>query len=232
MNNFSKKSAAIILAAGIGSRMGCEKAKQTIEIFGKSVLKHTLLAFDRADCVDEIVVVCRENEQCFVNKELHEISKASRSVIGGKCRAESAFLGFSAISSDVEYVLVHDAARCLVTPEEIDSVAKAAYEFGAATASLAVADTIKLCENGMTVKTVPRNNLRSMQTPQAFFVKLYAQALQKVGMLDETITDDNTLLEKIGISSYCVDTLPTNIKITTSHDLELAEFILSKRKGI
>ena len=80
MSNLSNKTAAIILAAGIGSRMGCEKTKQTIEIAGKSVLKHTLLAFEASERVDEIVVVCRENEFDFVNKELHGTSKPKRVV--------------------------------------------------------------------------------------------------------------------------------------------------------
>lgn len=231
MSNLSNKTAAIILAAGIGSRMGCEKTKQTIEIAGKSVLKHTLLAFEASERVDEIVVVCRENEFDFVNKELHGVSKPKRVVKGGKCRAESAFFGFNALSKDVEHLLIHDAARCLITPAEIDKVADAAYEFGAATASLPISDTVKLCDNGKTVKTVPRGNLRSMQTPQAFSRKIYSKAIE-TATLDETVTDDNMLVEAIGVSSYCVDTLPTNIKITTSYDLELAEFILSKRKEI
>ena len=231
MSNLSNKTAAIILAAGIGSRMGCEKTKQTIEIAGKSVLKHTLLAFEASERVDEIVVVCRENEFDFVNKELHGVSKPKRVVKGGKCRAESAFFGFNALSKDVEHLLIHDAARCLITPAEIDKVADAAYEFGAATASLPISDTVKLCDNGKTVKTVPRGNLRSMQTPQAFSRKIYSKAIE-TATLDETVTDGNMLVEAIGVSSYCVDTLPTNIKITTSYDLELAEFILSKRKEI
>ena len=232
MSNLSNKTAAIILAAGVGSRMGANKTKQTIEIEGKSILKHTLLAFESARLIDDIVIVCRENELDFVNKELREIYKSTRVVIGGKCRAESAFLGFSAVASDVEYVLIHDAARCLITSEEIDNVANACYSFGAATASVPVSDTVKRCEDKKIVETVPRGNLRLMQTPQAFSREIYAKAIENASALDETITDDNMLVENIGIFPHCVDTLPTNIKITTSYDLELAEFILSKRKGI
>ena len=232
MSVLSNKTAAVILAAGVGSRMGCETTKQRIEIAGKSVLKHTLLAFEGAKNVHEIVVVCRENEFDFVNNELHGICKPARVVKGGKCRAESAFLGFGALSSDVEYLLVHDAARCLITPEEIDKVADAIYNFGAATASVRVSDTLKLCEGGKIVKTVPRDNLRAMQTPQGFSKKIYAEAIAASGTLDETVTDDNMLVEGIGVHPFCVDTSTSNIKITTSHDLELAEFILSKRKGI
>lgn len=231
MSNLSNLTAAIILAAGVGSRMGCEKTKQTIEIAGKSVLKHTVLAFDKAKSVDEIIVVCRKNETEFVNKELQNTKKKTSVIIGGKNRAESAIFGFRAISDDVKYVLIHDAARCLITPDEIDSVAEACYRFGAATASQEVSDTVKLCQDKKIIKTVPRRNLRLMQTPQAFSTEIYAKAIENAAALDETVTDDNMLVENIGISPYCVDTLPTNIKITTSYDLELAEFILSKRKG-
>ena len=232
MSNSSNKTSAIILAAGVGSRMGCEKTKQTIEIEGKSILAHTLLAFDRAKCIDEIIVVCRENELDFVNKELHCIVKPAKAVKGGKFRAESAAFGFCSVGSDVSYVLIHDAARCLITTEEIENVAAACYTFGAATASVPVTDTIKLCEGDKISKTVPRDKLRIVQTPQAFSRQIYEKALAAAGTLDETVTDDNMLVEGIGVYPHCVDTLPTNIKITTRYDLELAEFILSRRKGI
>ena len=232
MSNLSNKTAAIVLAAGVGSRMGGDKTKQTIEIAGKSILKHALLAFDDANTIDDIVIVCREGEVDFVNKELQGITKHTRVVIGGKCRAESAFRGFSAVASDVGYILIHDAARCLITPGEIDRVATACYDFGAATASVPVSDTVKRCDGMKIIETVPRNDLRLMQTPQAFSREIYAKAIENALVLDETVTDDNMLVEYIGVFPCCVDTLPTNIKITTSYDLELAEFILSKRKGI
>lgn len=231
MEKNHKKTAAIILAAGSGSRMGTDKTKQMLKIDGKSVLKHTLLAFEASKSISEIVVVCRDGEQDFVNNELQSIVKFSKVVTGGKCRAESASLGFYQISDDVEYIMIHDAARCLITPYEIDLIAEAVYEHKAATASVAVSDTLKRCNGQMIIETVPRKDLRAVQTPQAFERELYSRALAIAGVLDETITDDNMLAENLGITPYCVETLPSNIKITTSYDLELAEFILTKRKG-
>ena len=226
-----KKTAAIVLAAGSGSRMSADKTKQMLEIDGKSILKHTLLAFEAAKSISEIVVVCRDGEQNFVNNELQSIGKCSKIVTGGKCRAESASNGFYQISDDIEYIMIHDAARCLITPYEIDLVAKAVYEYKAATASVAVSDTLKRCNGKRITETVPRKDLRAVQTPQAFERDLYSRALACAPIIDETITDDNMLLENMGISPYCVETLPSNIKITTSYDLEFAEFILLKRKG-
>ena len=231
MKNNHKKTAAIILAAGSGTRMGTDKTKQMLKINGKSVLKHTLLAFEASKSISEIVVVCRDGEQNFVNNELQNIDKCSAVVIGGKCRAESASLGFYQISDDVEYIMIHDAARCLITPYEIDLIAEAVYEHKAATASVAVSDTLKRCNGQMIIETVTRKDLRAVQTPQAFERQLYSCALASVEVLDETITDDNMLVESLGVAPYCVETLPSNIKITTSYDLELAEFILMKRKG-
>ena len=211
--------------------MGCSKPKQMIEIAGKSILRHVVLAFEAAKTVSEIIIVCRDQDREFVNKELQNITKPISVIKGGKCRAESASLGFYNMSPESEYLMIHDAARCLVTPEEIDAVAAAAYDYKAATASVPVNDTVKRCEGDMIIETVPRKDLRAVQTPQAFERQIYKLALEKTKLLDESITDDNMLVEGIGIKPYCVQTLPSNIKITTSYDLELAEFLLLKRRG-
>ena len=146
MQNINRNTAAIILAAGSGRRMGLGETKQTLTLLGKTVLRRTLEAFDRAECVDSIVVVYKEDELDFVNKECHSMKKPFTLVKGGSCRAESAALGFGAVSHDTEYVMIHDAARCLITPEEILSVAEGAYKYGAATASRPVTDTVKRCD--------------------------------------------------------------------------------------
>ena len=224
-------TAAIILAAGIGSRMGMRETKQTLDILGKSVLRRTLEAFDAADTVSSIIVVTREEEHNFVNKECHGLLKPFTLVNGGFCRAESSALGFSAVSDKVEYVLIHDGVRCLVTAEEINKVAYAMYEYGAATASRPITDTIKKCTpDGRVCETVDRENLKSVATPQGFRTDIYKRAIESVPELTSDITDDNMLAEKIGIYPYCVETLPTNIKITAPSDIELAEYIITKRE--
>ena len=222
---------AVILAAGSGSRMNVTKTKQTLDICGKSVMRRTLEAFDSASCVDSIVLVCKSDEVQFAYSEIEGLNKTIKIIVGGKCRAESAKLGFLATPEDTEFVMIHDCARCLVTLEDINSVAEAAYLYGAATASTKVTDTVKKCDNsGMIATTVPRDGLRAVQTPQAFSCELYARALALPDILYDTVTDDNMLMEKIGIPVFCVDTEKTNIKITTLSDIDLAEFILSKRE--
>ena len=224
--------AAIILAAGSGKRMGIDQTKQTLDICGKTVLRRTLEAFDSAETVKSLVVVYKDGEEKFVNKECHFIKKPFTIVKGGKNRAESAKLGFSAVDEAAEYVMIHDGARCLITPEEINSVASAAYLYGAATASRPLTDTIKKCdENGKIIDTVSRNELRAVQTPQAFLKSVYAKALEFSDVLDESITDDNILVERIGVKPYCVNTSSENVKITAIDDVSFAEFIIRKREG-
>lgn len=228
-----KNTVAIILSAGVGSRMGLDKTKQSIILSGKSVLLRCLEAFDNAPSVDSLVVVYKEEEFDFVNKECHSLKKPFTLVKGGKCRAESASRGFYAAEATADYVMIHDGARCLITPEDIAAVAEAMYIYGAATASRYVTDTVKSCDaEGKIKSTLSRADLRLVQTPQAFSKDIYKKALSEASVLDESITDDNMLVENIGVKPYCVSTSFENIKITTREDLLLAEFIIKKREEL
>ena len=227
--NFSM--AAIILAAGVGSRMGGDKTKQRIILDGKSVLKRTLLAFDAARSVKEIIVVTREDEIEFARAEALGINKPVRVTVGGYCRAESARLGFLEVGKDIDLVAIHDAARCLVTPEMIDKVAEAAESNGCASAACRVHDTVKVVDNnGFAVGTQDRNALMRAQTPQIFKRELYERALGEV-VIYESVTDDNSLLEAIGERIFLVDTGNNNLKITEPSDIPPALGIIRDREG-
>ena len=231
MNLKIPNTAAVILAAGSGSRMNMESTKQTLNICGKTILRRTLETFENSHFIASMVVVVRADEIEFAKREIKGLNKVHSVICGGKCRAESAKNGFEAVHKNTEFVMVHDAARCMITTDEIEKIATAAYRFGAATASLQVTDTLKLCdEDGGIISTVDRHRLRSVQTPQAFSYGIYSEALAAIGALDESITDDNMLVERMGITVHCVDCLSTNIKITTASDIALAEFIISKRE--
>ncbi len=221
---------AVILAAGNGSRMRSNITKQRIEILGKSLLYHTVRAFSDCDCVDDIILVCRADEIDWALTELAFLSKPYRIVIGGKTRAESAMIGFSFIPEESEFVAIHDAARCLITDENIRAVADMAFTHGAATACTAVTDTLKASsDDGMIYTTVSREGLFSAQTPQIFSRRLYADAIEKAAF-DEEITDDNMLIEMIGGRVYPVDIGRQNIKVTTADDLLYAEYIIDRRR--
>ena len=217
----AKKIAAVILAAGMGSRMKSNKTKQKMEISGKTVLRRTILAFDRAGCITSITVVCREDEIDFAQSETRGLSKPVKVVVGGDSRAESARLGFEAIPEDADFVAIHDGARCLVTEEMIKNVAEAAFVHGAATASARVFDTLKRVDgDGFIVSTEDRNSFMRAQTPQIFSVEIYRKALSAIPLSE--VTDDNMLLERIGQRIVCVDTGDVNRKITEPADIIIA----------
>jgi 2-C-methyl-D-erythritol 2,4-cyclodiphosphate synthase len=150
-------------------------------------------------------------------------------VAGGKTRAESAYIGFSNVKNETDFVAIHDGARCLITAEMIDSVVRAAYVHSAATAVSAVSDTLKkVGENGIITNTISRSGMYCAQTPQVFTRDLYSRATLDVD-LTEAVTDDNMLIERIGESVFAVETGRENIKITTPEDIWYAEFVLERR---
>ena len=231
MNLKKDKVTAIILAAGSGSRMNMNCTKQKLNIRGKTLIKRCVEVFDKSFMVDSIIVVCKEDEKDFIKNEVSEFRKVISFINGGKCRAESAKAGFEQIPTDTDFVLIHDAARCLITESEIENVILGAIKNGAATASVPVVDTIKKCSpDGVVLETLDRSSLMSIQTPQVFSVDIYRKALEASSELTSSITDDNMLVEAIGVKVHCVKTLPTNIKITTENDLYTAEFIIAKRE--
>ena len=220
---------AILLAAGSATRFGTEKTKQTYTLLGKSVLRRSAEALADASLVDALVVVIREEERAFAMRELASLSKPFSLITGGKTRQESAAIGFSHIPNQTTEVLLHDAARCLVTAEGVDNVVRAVRAHGAASAVSAINDTVKcLDEKGNISSSLDRERLCNAQTPQGFSVPLYQRALLHAKEQNVIVTDDNMLVEQIGITVYPVY-LKENPKITTQEDMLYAEFLLRKR---
>lgn len=201
-------------------------------ILGESVLFRSVKAFNESDLVDSIVVVTRADEVEWVREELKGFSKVCAIVIGGKTRAESAKLGFAYIPESATFVAIHDAARCLITTDMINAVAEAAFVHGAATAATSVTDTVKqVGEDGFVNKTLPRGELMLAQTPQIFARGLYETALSAIKS-DNSITDDNMMVELTGAKVYPVEMGKQNIKITTIDDIAYAEFVLERRSSM
>ena len=221
---------AIILAAGSGSRMNSSVPKQRLTINGESILRHTARAFEKSREIDSIVVVSREDEIEWATNELkNDFGKVHAIVCGGKNRAESACKGFYAIDSHTDFVAIHDGARCLVTDEIIDNVVRAAYVHSAASAMHSVSDTLKkVGDSGFVNATISREGMYAAQTPQVFSRELYARAMEGLRP-DETITDDNMLVERIGEKVFAVEAGRENIKVTTPEDVGYAEYVLKRR---
>lgn len=211
------KTTAIIVAAGSGSRFNSDTPKQFFEINGKPVIVHTIERFQAAPSVDSIVLVLA------APFDFSPFSKVAKIVAGGSTRAESVRNGLAAIDSDI--VAVHDGARPLVTVDEIERTIAKAKETGAACLVAPVTDTIKSIRGGEIADTLDRDKLRRALTPQAFRTEVLRKAFEGVD-LNESVTDECYLVEKLGHPIAIVEGNSRNIKITHPEDLILAEALI------
>ena len=231
MNN-SPYVTAIVVAAGNSTRMGCGMSKQFIPLLGKPAISYTLRAFEDANTISEVVVVCRESdlEQIKEIAETENCNKVKAFVYGGATRSESVSSGVMAASENTTHFAIHDGARALILPNDIDHVVSVAFESSAAALAVPVTDTIKVVDSdGYIVSTPDRAMLRGAQTPQVFEKSLYLNALENNKGVE--FTDDCALVETQGARVKIVIGDYTNIKITTPQDIPLAEGVLRKRAG-
>jgi len=228
-NYTHEKTSAIVLAAGKGTRVGGNISKQLTEINGIPVAVRTLIKFQHCEVIDEIIVVAAENELGFYDEYIkkYSLSKVTGVVTGGASRAESAKKGFFAVDKKSKFIVIHDGARCAVTEEQIEKVARAAYKHGAAIAAARSTDTIKRADkDGFVSKTVDRRYIWRAQTPQVFLKKLYEVALAKAGDAYAYATDDASLAEASGFKVKLVECGENNIKIKYREDFERVRHII------
>ncbi len=228
-------TSAIIAAGGSSTRFDGTLTKQMTSVCGIPVIVHTLLAFETSECIHEIIVAAKRSEIEFY-RELcnnYNITKLSAVVTGGDSRQESVLNGFDAISSKSKYVAISDGVRCLVTPEQINSVCRAAYKYGAATAAHRSTDTVKISDKkGFIDSTADRKSVWLAQTPQVFKTKLYRAAAYTAMKDGYEVTDDNMLVEYVRHQIKLVECGSTNIKITTQEDMAIAKGVLEERFGV
>ena len=223
---------ALIAAAGSSTRMGSDISKQLLEIDGIPVLARTLLAYEAALTVQEIVLIARrEDFDAFRSlAEQYRITKLRRITEGGATRQESIRRGLAVASSKTKFVAIADGARCLVTPKQIDRVNLTAYRTKAASAATPATDTVKIVdEHRRTVSSPDRATAWLAQTPQTFSQPLYLAAAYYAKENSIEATDDNALAEATGYPVTLVDCGKENIKITTPTDVYLARAILAHR---
>lgn len=202
-------------------------SKPNIELLGKTLFEYVLDAFEKS-FIDEIVVVCSEDNESSLAKLAKSYSKPIKLVRGGETRAESVFNGISA--SDAEVFCVHDCARPFITKELIEKTVASAAEFGAACVCSPVIDTLKYKDpiTGL-VSTPERANMFAVQTPQCFKKSLYTQARTAVGDRISEFTDETSLLETIKAEVKYIKHLDTNMKLTAIDDVPIAEIIMKQR---
>jgi 2-C-methyl-D-erythritol 4-phosphate cytidylyltransferase len=227
-------TSAVIAAAGLSERFGGDVTKQMTELRGVPLLIHTLRAFEESDRIHEIVIVAKPNEIPAWEQLCrdHGISKVSAIVQGGYTRQVSVLKGFEAINKKAKFVAISDGARCLVTPDQINTVCRSAYKYGAATAAHRCTDTVKIADKkGFIGNTTDRDTVWLAQTPQVFKVKLYRAAAYTALKKGLAVTDDNSLVENVGHPIRLVECGAQNIKITTRDDLAVAEGVLNARSA-
>ncbi len=221
---------AIITAAGNSTRMGSDKI--FLQLNEKPAIEYTLEAFEQADIVDEIIIVCknehRDKIQTIVEK--CDIKKFTNFAEGSSTRQGSVFSGVKVCSRAVTHYAVHDAARCLITPEEINMVVEDAISHGASALGVPCKDTIKIVDEANIVVSTPiRSTLRAIQTPQVFEKNLYVVAMELALKNKEDYTDDCQLIEHMGHKVRIITGKYSNLKLTTPDDVAVFENVLRLR---
>jgi len=241
---------AIIVAAGDSRRMGFDKLFAALA--GKPVIAHTIRAFERANSVDGIIVVAREDRRDEINTIVrNEKFKKIRSIIpGGKRRQDSVRAGLDHLESTARYVAVHDAARPLVTPAQIERLFQQCQIHGAAALAEPINDTLKRADLAavaasakaaaapfdsrsgqvlLVTESVDRQEVYAMQTPQMFERALIDEAYRAVYAENILVTDEVSAVERLGREVALVLNDDFNFKVTYPRDLPLAEFVLVQR---
>lgn len=222
-------TSAIIVAAGSGARMGGPVDKLFLTVAGKPVVAHTWERFDRAGCVDEIILVIKEGRQA-VFAELAaqlKLTKPFRFVAGGKERQDSVWNGLQALSAGAEIVAIQDAARPCTSAALIAATVDAARAEGAAVAAHPVSDTIKNSGDGRTISQhLDRSRLWAVQTPQTFRVDVIRRALAQVRERNLQVTDDTAACALIGQPVRLVYVPGPNPKVTLPEDVPYVAMLL------
>ena len=246
--NKKVRTAAIILAGGSGKRMHSDIPKQYMEVCGHPLIYFTLKAFEES-IVDDIVLVVNAGDEDMVRAEYvskYGFKKVAAITAGGKERFNSSANGLKAVEKiEAEYrsdddteviVLIHDAARAMITADVIERTVRDALEYGACAAGVLSKDTVKIAgENGFVSETPSRDKVWIVQTPQSFRYGLISKAYEKMFRDGDTshITDDAMVAEQFSDTKVkLTEGSYENIKVTTPDDLITAEKILSARKGL
>ncbi len=222
----------LIAAAGSGRRMGADGNKLLLEVAGRPVLAWTLEAALACPVIQWIGIVGQPVDA----EAIAAIVAAARPdrpvqwILGGDTRQESVSRGLAALPPAADGVLIHDGARCLVEPELLARCAAAVQAGAAVIAATPVTDTIKQVDDQRCITATPdRSALWAAQTPQGFPVQQLRQAHATASEQGWSVTDDAALFERLGWTVQVLEAPPSNIKLTTPFDLQVAAAVLAGR---
>lgn len=220
------KVVALVPAAGSSRRMGHALPKVLIELHGKTILEHTVTRLLASPLLDKVIVLAPHH---LVDR-ISSLPLGPRVAVtqGGETRKLSVGAGLSYISqheADTDIVLVHDGARCCVSPDLVTTCIEQAVEHGAVTAAIPAVDSLKeVRDDGLVVRSLNREAIRAIQTPQVFTRNLLVEAHERG---DREATDDASLVEALH-PVYVVQGEQRNLKVTTPFDLKLAQLLLEE----
>lgn len=221
---------AIIVAAGRGQRLGTSLPKAYVPLNGKPLIEYSLELFARCAQISEIIVVIHPDDEPLFRKLVLALDKSWRHVYGGAHRQDSVLAGVRAASG--EYVLVHDAARPLVSLSLVERVIYAMKERGTAVPVVPITESVKRVAGDAIIADIDRSGLFCAQTPQGFERKPLLEALERACAQGRYFTDEASLVSAMrGGQPGVVPGEACNIKITTEADLKLAECLLTTRRA-
>lgn len=216
-----KKLSVILLLGGKGSRMGSPIPKQFLFLQNKIIALYSFDFFCSFEEVDEIIVVCEEQYRHFFK---HKKLKAF--AIPGNRRQDSVYNGLLLTSANSTLICIHDGARPFIKKEEVKKIIESAETFGAATIGSKVKNTIKMVDKDFVEKSLNREALFEVYTPQIIKRELLFEGFDQVKKNKIDVTDDVSLVELIGKKVKIIESTSDNLKITTPTDLKIAEMII------
>lgn len=215
------KNYAIILASGTGKRFKSELPKQFVKIDNKTILEHSIEAFEQSPYIDEIIVVITPEYNHLANEIVtkNNYKKVRKIVNGGKERKDSSYIGVNSINDTEANVFIHDCARPFVSQDIIERCSNALENYSAVAVGINTSDTIIEVKNDFIVNIPQRKSLKRVQTPQCFRLSLIKQA-HELSKNDFDFTDDCGLVLKNSLADiFVVEGSEQNIKITYPHDI-------------
>jgi 2-C-methyl-D-erythritol 4-phosphate cytidylyltransferase len=226
------KVEVVIVAAGRGKRLPGSELKQFYPLRGKPIFCWTIDKFEKCKLIDKIILAVPPGKEEYVRKKIlspFKYKKIKTVVKGGEKRGDSVFQGLKIVDEDTDIILIHDGVRPLISLSLIEKVIKEANKYGAVSLGIPIKETIKEIKNdNMVAKTLKRERLYLTQTPQGFKREVIWEAYKEARSSGWRANDDTGLVEKLGHKVKMLLGEETNIKITTSLDLKLAEILLGE----
>lgn len=229
------KITALIIAAGAGKRMNRKEPKQFLELANKPILAHTVEVFESSGLISEIILVVPRQSLAYCRKKIidkYGYRKVTKLIPGGKQRQDSVWRGLREIGDNCRAVVIHDGVRPLVTKKMVDESIRAVRKYKAVIFALPAKETVKrIDKNNFVTATLRREELVLVQTPQVFELDLIKKAYKQAFKSKFYGTDDAMLVERLGKTVKVLPGSDANIKITTNHDLAIAETIMVSGKN-